>query len=220
MDRFNPQTPWLTLLNWLWLAGMMSMGLYAVWDSGLLRHMIATDRTYLCLLILAVFLAASLHCAWRSYRLSRENISLLDSRRYPDSAINTYFRQLAETSDSSNENRQLLTEWLGEQLRGQHQVGWFVTATLIKLGLLGTVIGFVIMLGSLGKLESLETAQVQTLMEQMTHGMGIALNTTLLGLVGSILLGLQYLYLDRSADRLLASVIRQGHQPDSLHGPV
>jgi len=48
---------------------------------------------------------------------------------------------------------------------------------------------------------------VQNLLQQMTVGMGVALNTTLLGLVGTLLLGMQYLLVDRAADRLVAQTV-------------
>ena len=78
---------------------------------------------------------------------------------------------------------------------------------MIKLGLLGTVIGFIMMLTSIGGLDSLDIEQVQRLMQQMTQGMMVALNTTLLGLIGSMILGIQYLLLDHCADRLLVSIL-------------
>jgi biopolymer transport protein ExbB/TolQ len=45
-------------------------------------------------------------------------------------------------------------------------------------------------------------------MQQMTQGMKIALNTTIIGLVGSIFLGLQYLMLDRAADQILVAAVQ------------
>ncbi|MEZ5477808.1 MAG: MotA/TolQ/ExbB proton channel family protein [Thiolinea sp.] len=200
-------TPWLITLQWLWLAGLILFGVYWAWDTQLLQQMIRSDRTWISLLILIAFLAGSLHCAWRSHYLSRQSRVL---QHWRDQALPPpqqtdmarFLNKLEHSSDAYE--RQTTAELLGEQLRGSHQSGWFLTATLIKLGLLGTVIGFVLMLASIGQLESLDIDQVQSLMQQMTQGMGIALNTTLMGLVGSILLGIQYLFLDRSADKLLA----------------
>jgi biopolymer transport protein ExbB/TolQ len=49
---------------------------------------------------------------------------------------------------------------------------------------------------------------MQKVLRQMSTGMGTALFTTLAGLTGSILLGLQYLILDKGADELVHRVIR------------
>ena len=73
------------------------------------------------------------------------------------------------------------------------------------------------MLGSMTHLNSLDIAQVQTLMSAMTQGMKIALNTTIIGLVGSMLLGLQYLILDRTADKLVVEAI---HASEAADGAV
>ena len=49
---------------------------------------------------------------------------------------------------------------------------------------------------------------MQKILREMSSGMGTALFTTLAGLVGSMLLGLQYLLLDKGADELLHRIIR------------
>lgn len=101
-----------------------------------------------------------------------------------------------------------LTEALAERLKGAHELGWFVVDILLKLGLVGTIIGFILMLGSVANTASLDVNTMQKVLRQMSSGMGTALFTTLAGLIGSILLGLQYLLLDKSADELLQRVIR------------
>jgi len=95
---------------------------------------------------------------------------------------------------------------------GFNDFGWFVTGLMIKLGLLGTVVGFIMMLSRLEGLEQLDISDIKTLMQQMTQGMGVAMNTTLVGLVGSILLGLQFLMLDRYADKLIAATVDYAHR--------
>ena len=132
--------------------------------------------------------------------------------------IKPYLHQLQAIPKT--QDKQLTVELLGEELRGQHQVGWFITGLLIKLGLLGTVVGFVMMLGSMTELSSLDIAQVQTLMQQMTQGMKIALNTTIIGLVGSIFLGLQYLILDRTADQILVAAVQASQTLDLAISPL
>ena len=74
---------------------------------------------------------------------------------------------------------------------------------LLKLGLVGTIIGFILMLGSIADTSSLDVNTMQKVLRQMSSGMGTALFTTLAGLVASMLLGLQYLLADKSADELI-----------------
>jgi len=60
-----------------------------------------------------------------------------------------------------------------------------------SLGLLGTVIGFSIMLNINGLLDIENQEQIKEVLSQMTDGMGSALYTTIVGLVSSILLRIQ-----------------------------
>ena len=198
--------PYLVLMQWFILAGLIGFGVFMAWDTGLLPNMLASDNTRLSIIILILFFVACLHCCERSVFLSRQ-FCILHSRLHSQkSPISEYFQQ---SSGKDEQDLVLLTEVLGEKIRGQHQIGWFITSALIKLGLLGTVIGFMLMLGSLDSIQSMDLEQVQVLMQSMTQGMKIALNTTLLGLGSSLLLGAQYLYLDRRADQLLALTIKE-----------
>lgn len=216
--------PYLILMQWLMLAGLIGFGVFMAWDTGLLPRMLASDNTRLSIVILGLFFLACLHCFDRSLFLSRQ-FSVLESysqlkvvSNYRGaSPVTDYLKQPSiqslkqlskQTETEDEQDVALLTEVLSEKLRGQHQIGWFITSALIKLGLLGTVIGFMLMLGSLDNIKSMDIEQVQTLMQTMTHGMKIALNTTLLGLGSSLLLGMQYLYLDRRADQLVAQTIQ------------
>lgn len=206
---------WILPLQWLWLFGLLLVSLGLLWDNGILQAMFATDNTYLCPLMVLIFLLTCLHCGYRSLFLAQQakvvhawpHTCALDDKIL----IKRYLNELQTIPNP--QDKQLTAELLAEELRGQHQVGWFVTGLLIKLGLLGTVVGFVIMLSSMTDLSSLDIAQVQTLMQQMTQGMKVALNTTIIGLVGSIFLGLQYLMLDRAADQLLVAAVQASQLP-------
>ena len=220
------EAPYLPFLRWLLMAGLILFGLYVAWDLDLLSRMIVGDRTRIGLLILGLFALASFHCAWRSFTLSREHNALTaiirgagngplqvrDQRLHnggqllPLSLASEYLTGVL--GSAAARDNQLLAEVLAEQARGQHEAGWFATGLLVKLGLLGTVVGFVMMLGSMAQLDSFDVGDVQQLLQRMTGGMGVALNTTLLGLTGSMLLGMQYLLLDRAADRLVARAVQ------------
>ena len=81
---------------------------------------------------------------------------------------------------------------------------------LLKLGLLGKVIGFSVLALQIGQIQNFDPAQSQELLKSLTAGLGIALLTTMVGLVGNVLLGLQLTRLDRFADALVAQAQRHG----------
>lgn len=202
------------LLLWVLLITLIGFGLYMTWHKGLFQWIVLTDNTRICVVILIAFAVGSGLAGWRSLYLSQQSLyfdqiqSGFNSFKLGQSICHDYLTHpLAHPSEG-----QLMAEVMAERARGTHQVGWFVTGLMIKLGLLGTVVGFIMMLSSLEGLEQLDISDIKTLMQQMTQGMGVAMNTTLVGLIGSILLGLQFLLLDRHADKLIAATVDYAHR--------
>ena len=88
------------------------------------------------------------------------------------------------------QDRNAPLDLLLEQSHGpNHTAGW-VNGIQLKLGLLGKVIGFSMLALNIGQLQNFDPAQSQELLKSLTVGLGIALLTTMVGLVGNILLGL------------------------------
>ena len=72
----------------------------------------------------------------------------------------------------------------------------YVSSIAITLGMIGTIIGFMIMLsGSLGNIEINDVQSVKRLLSGLTQGLFTALNTTLLGLITSLHLRTQFVIL-------------------------
>jgi biopolymer transport protein ExbB/TolQ len=72
----------------------------------------------------------------------------------------------------------------------------------MKLGLLGTIIGFIMMLAPIAGLDAANRGALKSSMTLMGDGMAVAMYTTLAGLVGSILLKIQYYMLEDATARL------------------
>jgi len=202
------RTPYFILISWLWLAGLLLFMVMVTWDTGLLPTALAGDQTRISIVLLLLTALVSLHCAYRSYKLSQLEVALTawqdgqqNSQTSKDGSLLATYLPLM--TSAKERNLAINGELLAEHFHYQHAFGWFAAGAMIKLGLLGTVIGFIMMLTSISGLDSLEIEQVQNLMQRMTQGMMVALNTTILGLVGSMILGLQYLFLDHCADQLL-----------------
>ena len=94
---------------------------------------------------------------------------------------------------------------LDDRLLGPHEVGWFITESLTKLGLLGTVVGFLIMLTALVGSNQLELSAMQSILRDMASGMGIKIIATVVGLLCNMILALQWLLLDRCAQKVLSA---------------
>ena len=78
---------------------------------------------------------------------------------------------------------------------------WFASETMVTLGLIGTVAGFLLMLSSaFDNLDVSNVENVQKIISNMALGMSTALCTTLAGLIGSVLTKIQMVILENNSD--------------------
>jgi len=206
--------------------------LWLAWEFEYLGLVFRNDPTRISVAIGLIFIAGTVHCGLRAWFLSTQlneilhitqqgkdaNISMLDGslslsgNAVGDSLASNFLLDILKKDQQSSDDEKQQTssqliDVLVEETSGQHETGWFFVHLLVKLGLLGTVVGFVLMLTSFADVSSIEFSDLQDMIGKMALGMGVALTTTLVGLVGSMLLGFQYLMLDRAADRLVSSSV-------------
>jgi len=82
------------------------------------------------------------------------------------------------------------------------KIGWFLSEACLAIGMIGTVIGFLLMLGSaFGNIDVGDTASLQAALKAMALGMSTALYTTLIGLVCGLYIKSQLVNLEHSLDR-------------------
>lgn len=84
-----------------------------------------------------------------------------------------------------------------EDIENGLNTGWFISETLLALGMIGTVAGFILMLG--GSFVHLDVSNTESLRDALTAmalGMSTALYTTLVGLIFSQLLKVQLINLE------------------------
>jgi len=79
----------------------------------------------------------------------------------------------------------------------QSDVGWFISESCLALGMVGTVTGFLIMLGTaFANVDVTNAATLQQALSDMAIGMSTALWTTLVGLVSSLIIKVQLVNLE------------------------
>jgi len=111
----------------------------------------------------------------------------------------------------------LTTVWIGQKiyniikeqnkpkgdLQQDFDIGWFIAESCLVLGLIGTVAGFIIMLGTAFiNIDVTSINSMQKALSQMSIGMSAALYTTLMGLLSSLGIKLQLVNVGRTIDRL------------------
>ncbi len=75
--------------------------------------------------------------------------------------------------------------------------GWMWSDIVLSLGMIGTVIGFMIMLAGFAGVDFSDFDSVQGLITNLSAGMSTSLSTTLVGLVASVILKIQFFNLER-----------------------
>jgi uncharacterized membrane protein YqjE len=164
---------------------------YLIVNLGILTLIIDSDRSKISLIILSIYVLACIHWFYISINLDKE-ISSLDNTN--NRTLIRSFIDKASKEDSSNQKNNL--DLLQDELSNKHALGYLAVDILLKLGLTGTVIGFILMLLPIGEIKDFDPQILQKLLATMSGGMAVALYTTLTGLVTSMLLKFQYFLLD------------------------
>ncbi len=222
------------LQYWLIFTGLSVFGFVLLWHFGLLGRMVVADRTYISTGIVGLYVATTLHCLWRTVAIARETDAAEQAARLlsggerqitvtdagvgvegrgvlPAGLVALHVRDLVLKADAQSSrplDQSLLLRGLSARLRGSNPVGGFVSDTMMKLGLVGTIIGFIVMLAPIAGLDPADRGAIKSSMALMSDGMAIAMYTTLAGLVGSILVKIQYYMLDTATGALFVAAVR------------
>lgn len=215
------------LLFWMIFTGLSIFAVVLLWRFGLIRLMLTSDRTYISSIIALLYVLTCGHCFLRTRAIAREGAAALRCRAVlaapegskaldagaaalPRGLVRDHIESLvtkAAAQDYRPVDQTLLLRTLADRLRGSNGFGAFVSDTLMKLGLLGTIIGFIIMLAPIAGLDAADKVAMRSSMGLMSDGMAVAMYTTLAGLVGSILVRIQYYMLDAATQRVFSDAV-------------
>jgi hypothetical protein len=199
-------------LLWLAYMGMLVFAAWLLWHAGAWHRLVEADPTRLTIVIVLLFVGCSGWAGRRAWVLGRQRTAM-DQAQHGGSWSSEFLRGTAHAG--ADRASWLLV--LGERAHGPHEMAWWLNGIQLKLGLLGKVIGFSILALNLGQMESFDPSQSAQLLKSLTGGLGIALLTTVTGLTGNILLGLQLMRLDRFADALVADALALSLKTDGTH---
>ena len=223
------------LLKWLLINSLFIFCLIGFWYFGLIQNMLSSDKSYISFVILIVYFITSLHALIKIFNISSEirNIFIVkDKIETNEKSIMTiadlkglflindnkknykYFYQeyisniitKTQKTDNKNFDQQILLQLFADKLNKQLKIGLLVSDMMLKLGLLGTIVGFILMLAPISNIDAYDVSTLKTALSSMSGGMAIALFTTLAGLVGGILLRTQYYLLDEANEELFSNI--------------
>ncbi len=195
------------VLKWVLLMALITVATVVSYDYGLLTYLFSADRSRITVLIAVLYLAFSAHCLWILVELAREyrralqfKADLATARKVPapprgGGLVDRYVADVIRSREPPSEvegSAHLLMMSLGASFRRRTRIGTYGTDLLYKLGMLGTMVGFVMMLNSMGDLSNFDVDTLRGALQKMIAGMAVSLLTTIAGLIGGILLRLEY----------------------------
>jgi len=219
--------PHVLLLLWLAGTSLVIFGAAVTTDQGLVQLMVDADQSRICIVLILMYAIGLGHTFKRTLYLSREiNHAVtvagrLEQGSVPPSALHNrdsaaaaglpagfvvdYLADVhaARMQPAGGEAPSDLLDAYASRLRGAHEFGWFYIDLMLKVGFLGTLVGFILMLGSVAETGTLDASTMQKVLQQMSVGMSTALYTTMASLVAGILLSVPYYLLDRGLEALL-----------------
>ena len=181
----------------------------AAFGQGWLDTMISARLAELTLIILAVFLYGLAACGWKIWRLTVESNGLA-KESLPDDNPLTRYLDYVEASDS--QSRALQAGTLRLELTDRIVSVRHIANTLIFLGLIGTVIGFIIALSAVDPNTAADAENVASVIATLIDGMSVALNTTLVGATLYLWLTVNYRVLTNGTVSLIAEVVYTGER--------
>ncbi len=181
----------------------------AAWLQGWLDDAFIGASLWLCLIIIAVFVYGLGLCGLRLWQVGRELDDAHDER--PRAHTHTA-RYLAQVEGAAGDSRATAASLLRLRLSQSLATVRHVAGMLVLLGLVGTVIGFVVALSGVDPVKVPSVENVAPMVARLINGMSIALYTTLVGSVLNLWLMVGQRILAGGSLALYAAIVELGER--------
>ena len=181
----------------------------AAWMHGMVETVLTADRTRISAIIFCVFVAGLGFCAFRIWQISRELDCLQNFDPLRHSKASGYLALLRGCNDGS---RSLLASAMRLKLSQQIAGVRHIAGILVLLGLIGTVVGFIIALSGVDPEKASDIKAVSPMVSTLVEGMSTALYTTLVGAVLNLWLMANYRLLASGTVKLITALIEFGEK--------
>ena len=176
------------LLRSLLLLVLILFGFWVLNDQGLVAIVLEGDKSHISKAILILWVIVSVYWIYISRNIYLEKSILANNIKSKKIiSINKYINSL-----NKGEDKELLLKFFEAEYAKKLSYGWMAADISLKLGLLGTVIGFILMLQPISELNNTSPEGLKLALSAMSSGMAVALYTTLTGLISSILIRLEF----------------------------
>lgn len=209
-------TPNHTLLLRFALVNIVALGLVgAAWMQGWLDGFSEPRTWIISLAIFAVFVWGLSLTGFRLLHMNRALISLAAGDAGQGTPYGATFDRLKATA---TDERALATNMARMEMGNQIGAIRYIANSLVFLGLIGTVIGFIIGLSGIDAAATTNVDKIAPMITKLINGMSVALYTTLLGAVLNIWLNINLRILTDGSVRLLALLVEKSVPHDAAAG--
>lgn len=176
----------------------------AAWAQGLVAKVINADVTNMVVLICVVFLIGLILAGYRLWKVSKQLNAAYNFNPKERSRASDF---LTKTKGKNATSRANIAQALRLKLFSRIVHIRYISNSLTVLGLIGTVLGFIIALSGVDPDVASNPSAISPMVAQLIEGMSVALYTTLVGSILSVWLGLIYQMLATGTSNLVSQII-------------
>jgi biopolymer transport protein ExbB/TolQ len=200
---------YLLMLRFL-VINVVAVALFcAAWLKGWIDLILAGDSTHQVLLIAAVFAYGLVSCGRKILITSTEINQIKEPRLSGSSRVEKYLDSIRGLDAQS---RAISASALRMRLMSRIGSIRHIGNSLVFLGLLGTVIGFIMALSGVDAQAAADVESIAPMVTTLIDGMSVALYTTLVGAVLNIWLMVNYRLLEGGTVTLLTAIVELGER--------
>ena len=181
----------------------------AAWLKGWVELVMQGDSTQLVLIITLVFAYGLVSCAQKVLVTSREINQAREPARHPGSQVARYLESIRSRDGHA---RSICASSLRLKLASRIASIRHIANSLVFLGLIGTVIGFIIALSGVDAAAAADVSSIGPMVSTLIDGMSIALHTTLVGAILNIWLMINYRLLEGGTVTLVSAIVELGER--------
>lgn len=198
---------YLLLVRFLLINFVSASLLLAIYLQGWLDAMFSKNTREFVILISLVFIYGLIVCAAKVWRTCTELDEVRSGDVAPESRAGKYF---ATIYGHDKESRSIGAAVLRAKLTNRITIVRHIANTLVLLGLIGTVVGFIIALSSVDPTASADSDTIAPVIARLINGMSVALYTTLVGSVLHIWLIVNHRILTTGTVNLYSAIVELG----------
>jgi MotA/TolQ/ExbB proton channel family len=181
----------------------------AAWVKGWIAMILAGDSTHQVVLIAAVFAYGLVRCGGKILMTSVELNHLREPALARSSPVHKYLEGI---KGHDAQSRAISASALKMKLMSRIGSIRHIANSLVLLGLLGTVIGFIMALSGVDAQTAGDVEAIGPMVMTLISGMSVALYTTLVGAVLNIWLMVNYRLLESGTVALLTAIVDLGER--------